>query len=132
MVRAAGSRKVGILGLAFKAGTDDLRESPMVAVVEMLIGKGLTLSIYDRDVTEAQLTGSNREYIEGEIPHIWSLMRKSVDEVIDESEVVVIGNSSREFRTIEGQLRPGQIVIDLVRAFGARVTDAPGYQGICW
>lgn len=132
MVRAAGSRKIGILGLAFKAGTDDLRESPMVAVVEMLIGKGLTLSIYDRDVSEAQLTGSNREYIEGEIPHIWSLMRKSVDGVIDESEVIVIGNSSREFRTIERQLRPGQIVIDLVRAFGTRVTEAPGYQGICW
>jgi GDP-mannose 6-dehydrogenase len=132
MVRATGSRAVGILGLAFKAGTDDLRESPMVSVVELLIGKGLSPSIYDRDVAEAQLIGSNREYIEREIPHIWSLMRGSIDEVIDGSEVVVIGNSSPEFRLIEPMLRPGQIVVDLVRAFGTRVTKDNSYQGICW
>jgi GDP-mannose 6-dehydrogenase len=132
MVRATGNRRVGVLGLAFKAGTDDLRESPMVSVVEMLIGKGLDLAIYDRDVSEAQLTGSNREYIEREIPHIWSLMRRSVDEVIEASEVVVIGNSSREFRTIEPKLRAGQVVIDLVRAFSGKVSGNNGYQGICW
>jgi GDP-mannose 6-dehydrogenase len=132
MVRAAGSRKIGILGLAFKAGTDDLRESPMVSVVEMLIGKGLNPAIYDRDVSEAQLTGSNREYIEREIPHIWSLMRTSVNEVLAESEVVVIGNSSPEFRSLEPKLASNQIVVDLVRAFGNRVSDAKQYQGICW
>lgn len=132
MIRATGSRSVGILGLAFKAGTDDLRESPMVSVVEMLIGKGVNLSIYDRDVSEARLIGSNREYIEREIPHIWSLMRDSIDQVIDASEVVVIGNGSGEFRLIEPKLRPGHVVIDLVRAFGNKVTTANGYQGICW
>ena len=131
MVRAAGSRNVGILGLAFKAGTDDLRESPMVALVEMLIGKGMKLAIYDRDVSEARLMGSNREYIEHEIPHIWSLMRSSVGEVVEGSEVVVIGNSSGEFRQIEPLLGKGQVVIDLVRAFGPKVSAA-GYQGICW
>lgn len=132
MIRAAGSKRVGVLGLAFKAGTDDLRESPMVAVVEMLIGKGYELSIYDRDVSEAQLTGSNREYIEGEIPHIWSLVRNTVPTVLAESDVVVIGNGSREFRTIEPMLRPNQIVIDLVRAFGAKTTDSNTYRGIAW
>jgi GDP-mannose 6-dehydrogenase len=132
MVRSTGNRRVGILGLAFKAGTDDLRESPMVSVVELLIGKGHDLAIYDRDVSEAQLTGSNREYIEREIPHIWSLMRSSVDEVIEASDVVVIGNTSREFRTIEPKLRDGQVVIDLVRAFSGKVSSANGYQGICW
>jgi GDP-mannose 6-dehydrogenase len=132
MIRATGSRSVGILGLAFKAGTDDLRESPMVSVVEMLIGKGVSLSIYDRDVSEARLIGSNREYIEREIPHIWSLMRDSIDQVIDASDVVVIGNGSGEFRLIEPKLRPGHVVIDLVRAFGNKVTTANGYQGICW
>ena len=126
MVRAAGSRNVGVLGLAFKAGTDDLRESPMVSVVEMLIGKGTNLAIYDRDVSEARLMGSNREYIEREIPHIWSLMRGSVEEVI------VIGNGSGEFRRIEPKLRSGQIVIDLVRAFGDRTSNGDGYRGICW
>jgi GDP-mannose 6-dehydrogenase len=132
MVRAAGSRNIGVLGLAFKAGTDDLRESPMVSVVEMLIGKGANLAIYDRDVSEARLIGSNREYIEHEIPHIWSLMRASVDEVIDSSEVIVIGNGSGEFRLIEPKLRPGQVVIDLVRAFGDRTSNGDGYRGICW
>ena len=132
MVRAAGSRNVGVLGLAFKAGTDDLRESPMVSVVEMLIGKGANLAIYDRDVSEARLIGSNREYIEHEIPHIWSLMRGSVDEVIDVSEVIVIGNGSGEFRLIEPKLRQGQVVIDLVRAFGDRTSNGDGYRGICW
>jgi GDP-mannose 6-dehydrogenase len=132
MVRATGSRNVGVLGLAFKAGTDDLRESPMVAVVEMLIGKGVNLTIYDRDVSDARLIGSNREYIEHEIPHIWSLMRGSIGEVLEGADVVVIGNGSAEFRLIEPQLRPGQIVIDLVRAFGGKTSSGNGYQGICW
>jgi GDP-mannose 6-dehydrogenase len=132
MVRATGSKTVGILGLAFKAGTDDLRESPMVAVVEMLIGKGMKLAIYDRDVTEARLVGSNREYIEREIPHIWSLMRSSVEEVIEAGDVVVIGNGSSEFRGIEPRLRDGQMVVDLVRAFGPKMSRPREYQGICW
>lgn len=132
MVRAAGSKNIGVLGLAFKAGTDDLRESPMVAVVEKLIGKGASLSIYDRDVSEARLIGSNREYIEREIPHIWSLLRGTIDEVIDSSDVIVIGNGSGEFRLIEPKLKPGQVVIDLVRAFGSKVTNGDGYRGICW
>ena len=132
MVRAAGSKKIGVLGLAFKAGTDDLRESPMVTLVEMLLGKGFTLSIYDRDVSQARLIGSNREYIEKEIPHIWSMMRSSIDDVLGESEVVIIGNGSGEFRLIEPRLRDGQVVVDLVRAFGSKVTDGNGYRGIAW
>ena len=132
MVLAGGSRRVGVLGLAFKAGTDDLRESPMVALVERLIGKGMQLSIYDADVRRANLMGANREYIEREIPHIWSLMRASVREVLDASDVVVIGNGAKEFREVESQVRAGQRVVDLVRAFGPRTSDGDGYQGICW
>jgi GDP-mannose 6-dehydrogenase len=132
MVRSTGSRRIGVLGLAFKAGTDDLRESPMVSVVERLIGKGFNLAIYDRDVSEARLIGANREYIEKEIPHIWSLMRGSIDEVVESSEVVVIGNGSGEFRRTEQLLRDGQVVIDLVRAFGSRRSNGDGYRGICW
>ena len=132
MVMAAGSRKVGVLGLAFKAGTDDLRESPMVSLIERLIGKGMQLAIYDREVSSARLIGANKEYIEREIPHIWSLMRGSIDEVLADAGTVVIGNGSREFRQIEGRLVDGQMVVDLVRAFGARRSDGERYEGICW
>jgi GDP-mannose 6-dehydrogenase len=131
MVRATGSRRVGVLGLAFKAGTDDLRESPIVTLVERLIGKGVQLAIYDGHVSKAKLIGANREYIEHEIPHIWSLMRGSVDEVVEFGEVVVIGNGTPEFRRIESSLRDGQVVVDLVRAFGARTSDGT-YQGVAW
>jgi GDP-mannose 6-dehydrogenase len=130
MVQAAGSRKVGVLGLAFKAGTDDLRESPMVALIELLIGKGCELAIYDRDVSQANLIGSNREYIEREIPHIWSLMKDSIDEVLSSSDTVVVGNSSPEFRSLDNRL-DGRMIVDLARAFRGRTSDAT-YQGICW
>ncbi len=132
MVMGAGNRRVGVLGLAFKEGTDDLRESPMVTLVERLIGKGADVAIYDREVSQANLIGSNREYIEREIPHVWSLFRSSVDEVLDHAETVIIGNSSREFRSIEPRLREGQLVVDLVRAFGSRRSDGRTYDGICW
>ena len=131
MVRATGARKVGVLGLAFKAGTDDLRESPIVTLVERLIGKGMQLAIYDGHVSQANLIGANREYIENEIPHIWTLMRNTVQEVVDHGDVVVIGNGTPEFRQIQPQLRDGQMVVDLVRAFGNRTSDA-SYQGVAW
>ena len=132
MVMAAGSRRIGVLGLAFKAGTDDLRESPMVTLIERLIGKGMNLAIYDRDVSNANVIGANREYIEREIPHIWELMRPEIGDVLAESETVVIGNGSPEFRTIGDRLSDGQFVVDLARAFGSRTSDGRAYQGICW
>ncbi len=132
MIMASKARRVGILGLAFKAGTDDLRESPIVTLVEGLIGKGIELAIFDRQVSEAQLVGANKEYIEREIPHIWSLIKPSIAAVLEGSETIVIGNGSAEFRGIEPQLRPGQLIIDLVRAFGSRRSDGTAYEGICW
>lgn len=131
MVQAAGSRRIGVLGLAFKAGTDDLRESPMVTLIERLIGKGGQVAIYDREVSSARLIGSNKEYLEREIPHVWSLMKQSIEDVIAQSDTIVIGNGSPEFRSVHQQLRNEQIVIDLVRAFGDRQSDGK-YQGICW
>lgn len=130
MVLRTGKKRIGILGFSFKAGTDDLRESPMVTLIETLIGKGLELVIYDRDVSLARLFGSNREYIEHEIPHIAKLMRGSIDEVVNAADTIVIGNKSEEFRQIESRLRPDQTVIDLVRLFDRPSGD--GYQGICW
>ena len=132
LVMATGKRRVGVLGLSFKAGTDDLRESPMVSLIEMLIGKGVQLAIYDPYVTSSRLMGANREYIEREIPHIWELMRGSTKEVLESSDAVIIGNSAGEFREIQGHLRADQPVVDLVRAFGSRTSDGVAYQGICW
>ena len=132
MVMASGNRRIGVLGLAFKSGTDDLRESPMVTLIERLIGKGMQLSIYDRHVSSANVIGANREYVEREIPHIWELMRPSLDEVLVEAETLVVGNGSPEFRGLGNRIADGQVVIDLARAFGARVSDGKGYQGICW
>jgi len=130
MVLNTGNKQVGVLGFSFKAGTDDLRESPMVTLIETLLGKGLELVIYDRDVSLARLFGSNKAYIEEEIPHIAKLMRGSIDEVLESANTIVIGNRSEEFRQIESRLRPGQTVIDLVRLFDRMSGD--GYQGICW
>jgi GDP-mannose 6-dehydrogenase len=131
MVQQTGKKKIGVLGFSFKAGTDDLRESPMVSLIETLIGKGMQLTIYDRDVSLARLFGANKAYIEGEIPHISQLMRSSVDEVLESSDVIIIGNKAEEFRSIDSKLKQGQVVIDLVRIFEGRVSDE-SYQGICW
>src|SRR4026209_1969908 len=130
MILATGKKRIGILGFSFKAGTDDLRESPMVTLIETLIGKGLQLSIYDRDVSLARLFGSNKAYIERQIPHIAQLMRGSIDEVLDSADVLVVGNKAEEFKEIEEKRKEGQVVIDLVRLFDK--TSSNGYQGICW
>lgn len=132
MVLRTGKKKIGVLGFSFKAGTDDLRESPMVTLIESLIGKGIQLAIYDRDVSLARLVGANKEYIEREIPHISQLMRESVGEVLEHADVLVIGNKAAEFKEIEGQLRENQTVIDLVRLFDGKTSDGKTYQGICW
>ncbi len=130
MITAKGRRKVGILGFAFKAGTDDLRESPLVDVIEYLIGRGYDLRLYDRNVNLAALTGANRDYILNHIPHISKLMVQSMDEVLDFAETVVIGNGAEEFRPVPDRLRPDQVLVDLVR-----ITDRVSggqYDGICW
>ena len=131
LVLRTGRRSVGVLGLSFKAGTDDLRESPMVALIETLIGKGLKLAIYDSDVELARLFGANREYIEREIPHISSLMRPELSEVIEQSEVIIIGKRDDQFRVVSEKLNNGRVIIDLVRLLDASEQQG-SYQGLCW
>src|SRR4029079_4768773 len=96
-VMETGKKRIGLLGFSFKAGTDDLRESPLVILAEALLGKGLALRIYDRLGSMARLVGANREYIEQQIPHLSSLLRDSIDEVVSASEVIVIGNQAADF-----------------------------------
>src|SRR5438094_4576791 len=110
-----GKKRVGLLGFSFKAGTDDLRESPIVILAEALLGKGCQLCIYDRNVSLAKLVGANKEYIETQIPHLSSLLCNTIDEVIDRSEVIVVGHQSPEFADALTKTRADQIVIDLVR-----------------
>jgi len=131
MVLRSGKKRVGVLGFSFKAGTDDLRESPMVTLIETLIGKGMQLAIYDRDVSLARLVGANKEYIEREIPHISKLMRDSIEAVVEDSDVIIVGNHAEEFRRVGEQLRQDQQLIDLVRLFEGR-TSSGNYEGICW
>jgi len=130
MVMSSGKKRVGVLGFSFKAGTDDLRESPMVTLIETLIGKGFELALYDRHVSVAKLVGANKEYIEREIPHISKLMRSTVDGVLNDSDVVIIGNQAEEFLSVAERLRSDQQLIDLVRLFDR--TSNENYHGICW
>jgi GDP-mannose 6-dehydrogenase len=131
MVMAQNKRRVGVLGFSFKAGTDDLRESPMVEVIERLLGKGYDLRIYDRNVNMAALTGANRDYILNHIPHISRIMVSSLAEVIDFGEVLVVGNGAAEFREALQSPREGQVVVDLVRIADRRSQEGR-YDGICW
>jgi GDP-mannose 6-dehydrogenase len=126
-----GRRKVGILGFSFKAGTDDLRESPIVELTERLLGKGYDIRVYDSNVRMAAVRGANREYILNHIPHISRLMVASIDEVLDHAETIVIGNPSPEFHDVPRLLGPGQTIVDLVRISDTRSVEGV-YDGICW
>jgi GDP-mannose 6-dehydrogenase len=127
----AGHKKVGILGFSFKAGTDDLRESPMVEVIERLIGKGYDLRLYDKNVNVASLIGANKDYILNHIPHISKLMMNNINGVLDHAQTIVIGNGDPEFRAIPTRRRDGQVIIDFVRIDGRRSQEGI-YDGICW
>lgn len=131
MVTATGKRRIGVLGFSFKAGTDDLRESPVVEVIERLIGKGYDLRLYDKNVNLAALTGANRDYILNHIPHMSRLMVDTVDAVLDHAEVILVGNGAPEFRDALARIRPGQQVVDLVRIDNRR-SEEGHYDGICW
>jgi GDP-mannose 6-dehydrogenase len=127
-----GKKRVGMLGFSFKAGTDDLRESPMVTLAEMLIGKGLCLRIYDKNVSLARLVGANKQYIEQQIAHLSSLMVASIDELLDQCDVIVVGNQSPEFVDALSRVRADQIVIDLVRLPLTPEQTPAEYRGLCW
>lgn len=131
-VMASGKHRVGMIGLSFKAGTDDLRESPLVALAEHFIGKGMSLLVYDAEVHLSNLLGANRRFIERHVPHIGSLIRSDIAEVIAGSDVLVVGQKDPQAiaRLIE-LARPEQIVVDLIRLEGRERLRAR-YEGLCW
>jgi GDP-mannose 6-dehydrogenase len=131
-VMNTGKRRVGMIGLAFKTGTDDLRESPLVLLAEHLIGKGFSLLVYDPEVHLSSLLGANRKFIETHVPHIGGLIRNDLDAVVAESDVLVVGLNDK--KTIEGLkrlARPDQTIVDL-----ANIGDQSGlraqYLGLSW
>ena len=126
-----GSRKVGVLGFSFKAGSDDLRNSPVVELTERLLGKGFELRIYDGAVRLASIHGANRDYILHRIPHISGLMVSSIDEVLEHADTIVIGNAAPEFHDIPRRLGLRQTLVDLVRVCESRSASGV-YEGICW
>lgn len=131
MIMDCGNARVGILGFSFKAETDDLRESPLIEIIERLIGKGYDLRIYDRNVNLASLVGANRDFILNRIPHISRLMVPDPATVLQHAETIVIGNNDPEFRQIPAQLTNGQRLVDFVRITDGRSIDGK-YHGICW
>jgi len=133
MVLATGKKKIGVLGLSFKAATDDLRESPQVQLVKRLLGEGRQIRIWDDNVSMGRLIGSNRLYIEEVIPHIGSLLSTSLSEVVTGAEIIVIATRGLNGDELRGSLRPDHVVIDLVNLDrGSRPVVSSNYKGICW
>jgi GDP-mannose 6-dehydrogenase len=131
LIMGKGHRRVGVLGFSFKAGTDDLRESPIIEVIERLLGKGYDLRIYDKNVKIASLVGANRDFILNRIPHISRLMVDHVDAVLEHGQTIVIGNKDPDFSRVPSQLRDGQTIVDFVRITDSRSENGK-YDGICW
>ena len=131
MIMEKGNTRVGVLGFSFKAGTDDLRESPVIEVIERLIGKGYDLRIYDRNVNIASLVGANKDFILNHIPHISRLMVANAQAVMDHAQTVVIGNNDPEFKLVPQRIKEGQRVVDFVRIMDGRSENGK-YDGICW
>ncbi len=127
-----GLKKVGFVGLSFKAGTDDLRESPLVILVEALIGKGFDIKIFDRNVSLARLVGANKDYIEKEIPHISKLMTGKIEDIVQHSDLVVIGNKAEEASQVLKQVSEDTKIYDLVRVSDKLDGFSRGYEGVCW
>ena len=131
MITALGKKRIGFLGMAFKPDTDDMRESPLVEVIETLLGKGYAVRIYDRNVSTSRLIGANRRFIDEHIPHLSSLLVADTDSLIKDADIIVVGYRSPEFAEALQRLRPDQTVVDLARL--AKEVDTPArYEGICW
>lgn len=129
---ATRKRRIGFIGLSFKTGTDDLRESPLVTLAEQLIGKGISLSIYDPEVHLARLLGANRSYIEKHLPHIGQLLQSDINAVIEESDVLVVGLSGAAiFDTLAHRTRSDQLILDLVHLPNRPAIRAQ-VDGLCW
>jgi GDP-mannose 6-dehydrogenase len=131
LVKNSGRTKIGVLGLSFKAGTDDVRESPIVILIEMLIGKGYSVAIYDEEVSLAKLYGANKRYLDETIPHVTSLMESSVSKVLEKSDLIIVSKKTSQFKEEMEGIKKDIFVVDLVRIF-ANYIERDNYEGISW
>jgi len=131
MITDRGLKKVGILGFSFKPGTDDLRESPIVEVAEVLLGKGYDLKVHDKNVHFSNLIGRNRQYVNDRIPHLEKIITDDLDEVIGNSELIIVANKEEQYANLPSRY-PGKDIIDLARIEGAFETTSERYEGFCW
>ena len=125
-------RKLGFLGLSFKAGTDDLRESPILRVIGTLVGKGYSVLLHDPNIDMERVLGANRRFVEDEVPYLPERLRTDLDEVLRESEVLIVGNRSAAYRAIGGRLREGQVLVDLAAAIDGSSVTRGEYHGLAW
>lgn len=132
LVTSLANRNVGMLGLSFKRGTDDLRESPLVELAERLLGKGCRLRIFDENVSLSRLRGGNKAYIEQKLPHISELLMESIDDVVSPSGIIIVGTSNPQFAEVLQSRGQSKVVVDLVRLFKTDVPSFAGYHGVCW
>ncbi|MDB5058051.1 MAG: nucleotide sugar dehydrogenase [Chloroflexi bacterium] len=132
LIERMGRKKIGVLGLSFKAGTDDVRESPVIPLIETLVGRGYQVCVYDETVRPERLIGANKSFLDRELPHVAMLMCLSLQKVVSESEVVVVANSSPAFHQVRESMRDDQVLVDLVGI--ARGNEARGavYEGAGW
>jgi GDP-mannose 6-dehydrogenase len=131
MIQQTKKRKLGFLGLSFKAGTDDLRNSPAVALIETLLGKGYEIAIYDKNVHLSNLTGTNKEYIDTHIPHLSKLMKSQISELMHESEIIIVNNKEKEYIDILTNVEWSHPIIDMVR-LPQEIREKKNYKGINW
>ncbi|EGF90085.1 GDP-mannose 6-dehydrogenase [Asticcacaulis biprosthecium C19] len=132
MIAATGKKNVAMLGLSFKAGTDDLRESPLVEIAERLHGKGFKVKIYDENVRYSALTGANLSYVRAHLPHLADLLVASIEEAKEDADVLVVGNNDFRFGEAVGDKRDDQLVIDFVRVSKEVRSNNQDYAGLCW
>jgi GDP-mannose 6-dehydrogenase len=125
-------RRLGFLGLSFKAETDDLRESPILRVIGTLVGKGYAVLLHDANIDMQRVLGANRRFVEDEVPYLPERLRADLDQVVSESEVIVVGNRSAAYRGIGAKLKPGQVVVDLVAGVDRASVVNGEYHGLAW
>ena len=125
-------RRLGFLGLSFKAETDDLRESPILRVIGTLVGKGHSVLLHDPNLDMERVLGANRRFVEDEVPYLPERLRTSVEEVVSESDVIVVSNRASVYANVGAMLRAGQAVVDLAHAVDRRTVTHGEYHGLAW